>query len=91
MAGTTLKLSPELKERVKAVAEGAGKSPHAFMVDAIEQQTTLAEKRREFVAAALAARRNFMRTGKAYALQDVHKYLAARIAGKPARKLRRKR
>ena len=91
MGATTLKLPPELKDRVKAVAEGTGKSPHAFMVEAIEQQTALAEKRREFVAAALAARRNFMRTGKAYALEDVRKYLAARIAGKPARKPRLKR
>jgi len=61
------------------------------MVEAIEQQTTLAEKRKAFVAAALAAERNFMRTGKAYALQDVRKYFAARIAGKPARKPRLKR
>jgi predicted transcriptional regulator len=91
MAATTLKLPPELKDRVKAVAEKTGKSPHAFMVEAIEQQTALAEKRREFVAAALAARRNFSRTGKAYALEDVRKYLAARIAGKPARKPRLKR
>lgn len=88
---TTLKLPPELKDRVRAVAEGAGKSPHAFMVEAIEHQTALAEKRREFVASALAARRNFMRSGEAYAAEDVRKYLAARIAGKTARKPRVKR
>jgi predicted transcriptional regulator len=91
MGATTLKLSAELKERVKAVIEGTGKSPHAFMVEAIEQQTALAEKRKEFVAAALRARRNFLKTGKGYALEDVHKYLSARIAGKPARKPRLKR
>jgi hypothetical protein len=61
------------------------------MVEAIEQQTTLAEKRKAFVASALAARRNFMRTGKAYAFEDVRKYFTARIAGKPARKPRLKR
>ena len=91
MAATTLKLPPELKDRVKAVTEGTGKSPHAFMVEAIEQQTALAERRRQFVDSALAARRNFMRSGKAYALEDVKKYVAARVAGKPARKPRLKR
>lgn len=91
MAATTLKLPAELKDRIKSVTEGTGKSPHAFMVEAIEQQTALAEKRKEFVAAALAARRNFMRTRKGYALEDVRKYFADRIAGKPARKPRLKR
>ena len=91
MPATTLKLPLELKDRVKAVTEGTGKSPHAFMVDAIEQQTVLAEKRKTFVAAALSARRNFMRTGKGYALKDVRRYFAARVAGRPARKPRLKR
>jgi hypothetical protein len=38
----------------------------------------------------VAARRNFMRTGKAYAFEDVRKYFTARIAGKPAGKPRLK-
>ncbi|HZM37239.1 MAG TPA: hypothetical protein VFC18_22465 [Burkholderiales bacterium] len=87
----TLKIPPELKERVASVVEGTDKSPHAFMVEAIEQQTLLAEKRRSFVADALAARRNFERTGKAYAFEDVRRYFAARVAGKRARKPKLKR
>jgi predicted transcriptional regulator len=87
----TLKLSPELRERVASVVKGTEKSAHAFMVEAIEQQTTLAEKRKEFVALALARRREFERTGKGYALEDVRRYFAARIAGKRARKPRLKR
>lgn len=87
----TLKLPPELKERVASVVKGTDKTPHAFMVEAIEQQTSLAEKRKAFVAEANARYRNFMRTGKAYAFEDVRKYLEARIAGKPARRLRLKR
>lgn len=85
---TTLKLPPELKNRVKAVIEGTGQSPHAFMVEAIEQQTALAEKRKQFVASALQARREFIKSGKAYALEEVKKHLASRAAGKPARKPR---
>lgn len=87
----TLKLPPELKDRVASVVKGTDKSPHAFMVEAIEQQTSLAEKRKAFVAEALARRREFERTGKAYALEDVRKYFAARRAGKRARKPRLKR
>ncbi len=87
----TLKLPPELKDRVTSVVKGTDKSAHAFMVEAIEQQTALAEKRKTFIAEAVAARQEFERTGKGYALEDVRKYYAARIAGKPARRPRLKR
>jgi predicted transcriptional regulator len=91
MGTTTLKLPPELKERIASIVDGTGKSPHAFMVEAIEQQTKLAEQRKAFVADALAAREDFRRIGKAYALEDAATYLAARAAGKPARRPRSKR
>ena len=91
MPATTLKLTAELKDRVKAVTEGTDKSPHAFMVEAIEQQTRLAEQRRQFIADALKARRQALRTGKAYALEDVKAYYAARAAGKPPKRPRLKR
>lgn len=87
----TLKLPPELKDRVASVVKGTDKSAHAFMVGAIEQQTTLAEKRKAFIAEAVAARHEFERTGKGYALEDVRRYFAARIAGKRARRPRLKR
>ncbi len=91
MAATTLKLPAELKERIKSVTEGTGKSPHAFMVEAIEAQTRLAEQRRSFVADALKARSDALRTGKAYAFEDVKAYYTARAAGKPAKRPRLKR
>jgi predicted DNA-binding protein len=88
---TTLKLPPQLKDRVASVIEGTGKSAHAFMVEAIEEQTALAERRKAFVSAAVSARRDFRRTRKGYALEDVRRYFAARVAGKRARKPRLKR
>jgi predicted transcriptional regulator len=91
MPATTLKLPPELKSRIKALTEGTGKSPHAFMVDAIEQQTRLAERRKAFVADALKARRHALQGGKAYAFEDVRAYYAARTASKPAKRPRLKR
>jgi predicted transcriptional regulator len=91
MGTTTLKLPDELKERVAEVVDGTGKSAHAFMVDAIEQQTRLAEQRKSFVADALKARDEAMRTGKAYSFEDVKRYYTARLAGKPAKRPRLKR
>ena len=52
---TTLKLPDELKDRIARLAKAAGITPHAFMVQALGAQAELAERRREFVAAALAA------------------------------------
>lgn len=81
---TTLKLPPELKERVASVARGKGKSPHAFMLEAIEQQTAREEKRQQFLQAALAAQAETLSTGKGFAADEVHAYVKARIRGKKA-------
>jgi predicted transcriptional regulator len=86
MSTTSLKLSDELKQRAVAAAEKRGVSPHAFMVHAIEQAATSAERRAGFVAEARAAREQMITTGKGYDTSEVHAYLKARIAGsKPAK------
>ena len=79
MATTTLKLPEELRARVAAVIEGTGQSAHAFMVEAIERQTRLAEQRRSFVADALAAREDAGRSGMGYPAGEVHRYMQARV------------
>ena len=81
MSTTSLKLSQELKKRAAAIAQARGVSPHAFMVDAIEQAAIAAEKRAEFVAGALAARDAMLKTGKGYAADEVHAYLRNRGDG----------
>jgi len=91
MGTTTLKLPDELKERIADVVDGTGKSAHAFMVAAIEEQTRRAEQRKQFVHDALVADREFARTGQAYALEDAKTYLLARAAGKRSRRPRLKR
>jgi len=78
MATTTLKLPEELRKRVAAAVEGTGQSAHAFMVEAIERQTRLAEQRRAFVADALEARDETHRSGLAYPASEVHRYMQAR-------------
>ena len=83
---TTLKLPPELKDRISKVIEGTGQTAHAFMIDAIRSQTENAEKHREFTSAALAARKAFARTGAAYAMEDIHPYIKQRAAGRKTTK-----
>ena len=86
MSTTSLKLSDELKQRAVAAAEKKGVSPHAFMVDAIEQAASAAEQRAGFVNDALAAREQALETGKGYDARQVHAYLRERIAGKKSPK-----
>ena len=52
MATTSLKLPDELKQRVNALAALANKSPHAFMLEAIEQEARRGEKYQQFLAQA---------------------------------------
>lgn len=86
MSTTSLKLPDELKQRAVAAAQNQGVSPHAFMVHAIEQAATVAERRAGFVAEAEAARERMLATGKGYDADEIHAYLKARIAGRKSAK-----
>ena len=83
---TSLKIPPELKARVDAAAEAAGKSAHAFMIEAIEIETSRAERHDAFVAEALEAEAEMEQTGRYYAAEDVFRYVRARAEGKRARR-----
>ena len=87
---TSLKLPIDLKARVDAAADAAGKTPHAFMVEAIEEQTARAERHEAFIAEALEAEREMERTGRYYAAEDVFTYMTARAEGKRVRRPRAK-
>jgi predicted transcriptional regulator len=86
MSTTSLKLPDELKQRAIAAAQKLGVSVHAFMVQAIEQAATAAERRASFVAEAQAARERMLNTGKGYDADEVHTYLKARVAGRKSPK-----
>jgi len=79
---TSLKLPPELKARVAKVVKGTDKSSHAFMIEAIKQQTEQAELRKRFVADALKAEAETLRTGLAFDAHEVHAYIQARMKGR---------
>jgi len=78
---TTLKLPEELKARIAATAQASGKSPHAFMLEALEAQARLAEMRQSFIADALASGAEVDAGGALYAMEDVQAYIIARTSG----------
>lgn len=78
---TTLKLSEELKARIAQAAAESGKSSHAFMLEAIERHTELAERRREFVASALRAEEEVAQYGLVYDGDEVLSWLQSRLEG----------
>jgi predicted transcriptional regulator len=81
-ATTSIKLPPELKSRVVALAAKAGKSPHSFIVEAIERQAAHEEKMQSFVQEALAADADIERTGEVYKSEDVHAWIGRLARGK---------
>ena len=83
---TTLKLPEQLKARIAPLAEATGKSPHAWMIEALEERVVHSEAYAEFMADALEADREMTETGEGYAAEDVHAYLRAIIAGKDAKR-----
>jgi predicted transcriptional regulator len=85
-ASTTLKLPRELKARIARAAKKAGKTPHGFMVEALERQTTREERVASFVQEALDANRKIDAGGEVFAADDVHAWLTRLASGeRPAR------
>jgi len=88
MSTTSLKLPEDVKQLAIAAARQRGVSPHAFMVDAIRAVASAEERRAAFVAGALDARAETVRTGKGYKASEVHEFLKQRTQGKKAIKPR---
>ena len=81
-AATTIKLPDELKQRIAPLAEAAGKTAHAWMVEALERQAAMAEAREAFLRDAEASAAEIDAGGALYAAEDVAAYLLARATGK---------
>jgi predicted DNA-binding protein len=91
MPVTTIRLPARLKERVAALVKSTGTSMHAFMVEAIEQQTLNAERHKRFLSEARAARKEALRSGVGYVAEEVHAYLDGRLSGKKVPRPKAKR
>ena len=88
---TTIRLEEQLKARVAAAAERAGKTAHAFIRDAIAQTVEQAELDDAFHRLADERWANILATGETVGWDDVRDWLAARSRGEhPARPAARK-
>lgn len=83
-SATTIKLPDELKQRIAPLAEAAGKTAHAWMVEALDRQAAMSEAREAFLRDAEASAAEVDAGGALYAAEDVAAYLLSRTAAKPA-------
>jgi len=86
MSTTTIRIEDDLKARVAAAAQRAGKTAHAFILDAISQTVEQVELDNAFNATADQRWAKFQASGKTVPWDDAKAYLAARARGEPARK-----
>jgi predicted transcriptional regulator len=86
MTTTTIRIEANLKSRVAAAAERAGKTAHAFILDAIAQTVEQVEVDEEFHRVADARWAKVLATGKTVPWVDAKAYLEARARGGRARK-----
>jgi predicted transcriptional regulator len=83
---TSIRLDEELKERIASAAQRSGKTPNAFIVDAITETVEQAELQADFDRVSDERWGEIARTGKTVPLADADAYLAARARGeRPAR------
>lgn len=85
-SSTTLKLPPQLKSRVTALAKQTGRTPHGLMIEALERQIAHEERMRAFVKEAVEADKEIDRTGEVYASKDVHDWLMRLAANRKAKR-----
>lgn len=83
---TTLKVPDDLRARLAAQADAEGKSPHAYMLEALKEKADRADRRREYLSAGAASLREYEHTGIAYAMEDVEQYILGIAAGKKPRR-----
>ena len=86
MSTTTIRIEDDLKARVAAAAQQAGKTAHAFILDAISQTVEQVELENAFNAVADQRWAKIQASGKTVPWEDARAYLAARANGEPARK-----
>lgn len=78
MSTTTIRIEEDLKARIAAAAERAGKTSHALILDAIAQHVEQVEVEAEFDRLAEQRWARVLATGKTVAWEDAKAYLEAR-------------
>jgi predicted transcriptional regulator len=89
---TTIRIEEDLKARLTAAATLSGKSPHAFILEAIAQQVEQVEIDTEFDRLADARWARVLATGETVPWDEAKAWLEARARGeKAARPIARNR
>jgi len=81
MTTTTIRLDEGLKARVAAAASRAGKTAHAFILDAISQTLEQTEAEAEFHRVADERWANVLMTGETVPWDDAKEWLESRLRG----------
>ncbi|MGQ0586725.1 MAG: CopG family transcriptional regulator [Gammaproteobacteria bacterium] len=81
MGTTTIRIEKTLRARVRSAARRAGKSPHNFIVDAIEEQTRQAEVQQQFRDDATRRLLAIGKTGRTIPWKEMRAYLEKRLHG----------
>ena len=79
---TTLKVPDDLCARLAAHAEAEGKTVRAYMLEVLREKADRADRRQEYLSAGAAALREYERTGIAYGMEDVERYILGVPKGK---------
>ena len=88
MSTTTIRIDDQLKARVAAAAERAGKTAHGFILDAISQTVEQAESSDDFHHVADERWAKVLATGKTVPWDEMRTYLEARARGEAPRRPR---
>jgi predicted DNA-binding protein len=81
-ATTTIRLPEELRNRIAAAAERAGKTTHGFILDTLAEKAELEEQRAGFDAEADARFAAIVKSGNTVSWSDARAWLEQRAAGK---------
>ena len=84
MSTTTIRLEEELKTRIASAAARAGKSSHAYIVDALAETVERSEMDETLHRIADERWATLQRTGESVGWDDAKAYLQARAAGRKA-------
>ena len=82
MPTTTIRLPEDLKERIAHLAERAGTTAHAFILDAIAERVDEEERRNDFYESAEQRYAEIVTSGKTIPWSEMQTYLKGRLAGK---------
>lgn len=79
-----IKIEPEIRARIKRLAEARQRTPHWLMREAISQYLEREEKRESFRQDALLAWNEYQATGLHVTMEEAEAWLAKLEAGKDA-------